>query len=155
MPLKKLSYQEGDWFAVPLRNGGYALGLIARLDGEGRVLGYFFGPRREQLPTKEDIADLSATCAILIRLFGDLGLIQGDWPIIYQSNSWYRADWPVPGFARIAVDERWATRVEYSEDDLSYLRELPISLEEAHSLPEDGLSGSGALEIRLTKLLST
>ncbi len=32
--MAKQKYEEGDWFAVPLRNGGYALGVVARLDGK-------------------------------------------------------------------------------------------------------------------------
>ena len=58
MAKEKRRYEEGDWFAVPLQNGGYSLGLVARADGEGGVLGYFFGPRREQLPTKADTQGL-------------------------------------------------------------------------------------------------
>ncbi len=156
MPRKKIPYKEGDWFAVPLRNGGYALGLIARLDGKGGFLGYFFGPRHEQIPVQQDTISLSSSDAILIRHFGDLGLLREEWPIIFHPDAWSRADWPLPAFARIAVDEGWALRVEYSETDISKpLHEASINLEEARRLPEDGVSGYGAIEIRLTKLLST
>ena len=41
--MPKASYREGDWFAVPLRDGGYAAGLIARANPKGVLLGYFFG----------------------------------------------------------------------------------------------------------------
>ncbi|WP_081752729.1 immunity 26/phosphotriesterase HocA family protein [Kallotenue papyrolyticum] len=153
MPRRKLPYQEGDWFAVPLRTGGYALGLIARVDGKGGVLGYFFGPRYHQLPSKDQASKLAPADAILIRRFGDLGLLQGEWPIIYRPEQWDRRDWPVPPFSRIAMDKSWAIKVVYS-DDLSLLSEAPITVEEAQELPEDGLSGYGALEIRLTKLLN-
>jgi hypothetical protein len=61
----------------------------------------------------------------------------------------------VPAFARISLDEALATRVEYADDDIRRLHETPISIEEARRLPEDGLSGYGALELRLTKLLSS
>ena len=155
MSPKKFSYTEGDWFAVPLRDSGYALGLVARMDGEGGILGYFFGPGREPLPSIEDIVNLSASQAILIRHCGDTGLIRGTWPIIGRTLTWSRMDWPLPAFARIALDESWALRVEYSEADINVvLREVLVSLEEAHHLPEDGVSGYGALEIRLTKLLT-
>ena len=156
MPRKKLPYKEGDWFAIPLRKGGYALGLVARLDGTGGIIGYFFGPRHEQLPTKEEIMGLSADSAVLIRHFGDLGLLRGEWPIISHSSVWNRAHWPLPAFARISMDDKQALRIEYAETDINQpIREVPISIEEAHRLPEDGVSGYGAIEIRLTKLLST
>ena len=35
MARRKLPYDEGDWAAVPLEGGGYALGLIARMDRGG------------------------------------------------------------------------------------------------------------------------
>jgi len=45
--MQEPSYSEGDWFAVPLRGGGFAAGVIARAmpRKEGVLLGYFFGPR--------------------------------------------------------------------------------------------------------------
>lgn len=154
MPRKRLPYQEGDWFAVPLRDGGYALGLVARMDGEGRVFGYFFGPRRDRLPTDEDTAGLTSKQALLICKFGDLGLIRGEWPIIVSTSNWDPNRWPFAQLSRIAVDDSWATLVEYDEASFQRLREMPVSVEEARQHPEDGLSGYGAIEIRLTKLLA-
>lgn len=156
MARKKLPYKEGDWFAVPLRNGGYALGLAARVTRGGGILGYFFGPRRETVPTKEDIQGLTPEDAVLIRHFGDLGLLRGEWPMVAETKEWRREEWPQPAFGRIdIVDPSKAVRVEYDDSDVhKVLRETPISLEEARHLPEDGLSGYGAVEIRLTRLLS-
>jgi hypothetical protein len=68
---------------------------------------------------------------------------------------WRREDWPVPAFSRIAVDQSTAWKTVYSDKDgitLLTEQEVPISL--AQMLPEDGLSGYGAIELRLTKLLS-
>jgi hypothetical protein len=55
MGSQKINYREGDWFAVPLRDGGYAVGLVARMDNRGGVLGYFFGPRRDDVPSPSDV----------------------------------------------------------------------------------------------------
>jgi hypothetical protein len=154
MSRKKLPYKEGDWFAVPLRDSGYALGLVARMDSKGGVIGYFFGPRREQLPTKEDVMGLSPADAVLVCLLGDLGLVQEEWPIIYYSVPWNRDEWPMPAFARVTADRSKAWRVEYSDVDLSVLRVELATSEEVSDLPKDGSYGSGAVEIRLTKLLS-
>lgn len=39
--MAKINDREGDWFAVPLRKGGYAVGLIAHANPDGVLLGYF------------------------------------------------------------------------------------------------------------------
>lgn len=49
---KRLPYREGTWFALPLRKGGYAVGVVARMAPRGRIiLAYFFGPKRNQIPS--------------------------------------------------------------------------------------------------------
>lgn len=154
MARKKLPYKEGDWFAVPLQNGGHGLGRVARANGRGIVLGYFFRPRREGMPTEEETIGLCPADAVLVRLFGDPGLLDGSWPIVARTASWDRTEWPVPAFGKIdAVDGRGA-RAEYS-DTLELLRITPMSSDEARQLPEDGLSGYVALQSRLTRALSS
>lgn len=150
-----LPYREGDWFAVPLRRGGYGLGVAARMNGEGVVLGYFFGPKREQAPSLKETTGLRASNASYVSLFGDLGLIDGKWPILGHSDLWRKELWPVPYFCRYhpELDPR-AFRVEYSEDTLAAIDEAEISPEECQRMPRDGLSGFGAIEITLGKLLS-
>ncbi len=54
---QNLPYQEGDWFAVPLRSGGYGVGLVARAPGNGIVLGCFFGTRYDTLPKEKKCYD--------------------------------------------------------------------------------------------------
>jgi hypothetical protein len=152
---QKLPYSEGDWFAIPLGSRGFGLGVVARMNGRGVVFGYFFGPRRDTLPALDDTEQLTCEQAVLARQFGDPGLLQGEWPLLGRSKNWQRDQWPMPAFGRIAVDRSRALRVEYSETDINeVVREIPITVEEALMLPEDGLSGSGALEIRLSQLLS-
>ncbi len=41
---KSLNYSEGDCISIPLREGGYARGVVARMNGSGIIFGYFFGP---------------------------------------------------------------------------------------------------------------
>src|SRR5262249_58700798 len=50
-------YREGDWFAVPLGDGRYVLGRIAR-HHRATVLGYFFKPAYDHVPTLDEIGDL-------------------------------------------------------------------------------------------------
>lgn len=44
MKLTWQSYREGIWFTAPLQSGGFVRGVVARLDGETGILGYFSVP---------------------------------------------------------------------------------------------------------------
>ena len=146
-------YSEGSVFIVPLRKGGYARGVIARSDPKGVILfGYFFGPRL----TSADAAvsnDLDPHNAILRVMFGALGLRNGKWPILGMAPKWDRSEWPIPDFARRdPLGRMKSRRVRYSDDDPSH-REAEYPVEDDSGLATDSLSGYGAVEIKLTKLL--
>ena len=149
----KISYKEGTWFAVPLRNGGYGIGVVARTK-KARILGYFFGPRREDVPKLEDISILKPDSAVLVVRVGDLGLVKGEWPIIGESPSWKRDDWLMPIFIRREPISFRNWRIFYSDTDPSHrIKEVRESSERS-DLQEDSLYGYGAAEIKLTKRLS-
>jgi hypothetical protein len=97
---EKLPYKEGTWFAIPLQQGGYAVGRVARLSGDGIILAYFFGPKRETVPTLADLGSLTPDSALAVVRAGDLGLIEGSWPIIGDAPVWEREKWPMPAFVR-------------------------------------------------------
>lgn len=147
------NYPEGTWFAVPLRDGGFARGLIARTNGEGIMFGYFFEPRLDGPQCGPKVSYLRPNDAILVGQFGDLGLQEGVWTVIDRTDDWKREDWPLPPFVRLDEIEGKAWKVMYSDD----LNEVSIdecqpSLINEH--PRDILMGAGSVEIRLTKLLS-
>ena len=147
-------YQEGDVFVVPLLQSGFAPGVIARADGRGVLLAYFFGRRFERVPTISDVGELSALDHVLVKRCGDLGLVRGDWPIIGALAEWRREQWPIPAFVRhdLLTDEYM--RVEYPDDDPNgQPREVPISREQFEGLPEDGMAGSQFVEARLSRLV--
>ncbi len=123
----KLSYREGTWFAVPLRQGGFAVGLVARATGKGKViLCYFFGPRGISLPTLADVEQLTQREAIRVLRAGDLSLIRHEWPIIGESMTWKRSAWPMPPFVRRDLLTRKAWRVYHSDTDPNLMdREEP------------------------------
>ena len=151
----KLQYAEGDVFAVPLREGGYGVGVVARTNGEGAVLGYFFGQRHEEPPKLADLGEPHAVDNVLVAIFGDLGLIRGKWPIVGQLPAWRREEWPMPAFGRYEQLTGRYVRVEYTDDDPnSRPTEVEISRDEFERLPEDGMAGFGFIEARLTRLLS-
>ncbi|CAM2008764.1 Imm26 family immunity protein [Acanthopleuribacter pedis] len=153
MPKKKLNYQEGTCFFVPLENGGFARGIVARLDGGGGVFGYFYGP---VLPKPEGhFDDLRPENAILRGQFGDPGLLEKSWPIFGQLPTWERSQWPLPPLYREDDDKTIVFISYYDDKNMAFLYEEKCPIEEAKDLPEDILMGYVAAEIRLTMLLTS
>ncbi len=149
---RKLGYSAGDFFVVPLRNGRFATGLVARIAPGGRVvLGYFFGPSQARPATVEVVRRYRPSDAVMVAKFGDLSLQGGEWPLIGRVD-WNPEEWRMPVFGRISGELAW--RVEYpDENPLAVPREIRCSPEEVASFPSDNVLGSGAVEIKLGKLL--
>jgi hypothetical protein len=140
---RRIRPSEGDWFAVPLSGGKYATGLVARKSRRGdTLLGYFFGPVRQRVPTEADVASYSPADAALISRFFNEPLVAGRWPIVASPDEWNRATWPIPEFhtprSQELTGQSWAMR--YSEDDFDQLvGQRPISHEEEARYPRDGI----------------
>jgi hypothetical protein len=146
-------YAEGDWFAVPLRGGGFGVGLAARAQPKqhGVVLGYFFGPVFAEPPSITELVGLTAATATLVQKFGDLRLIDGTWPVIGRVDRWERDHWPMPPFQRYEELTGRTMRVICDDDDANVVvSELQVSADEDEGLPSDGMLGAGAVEIVLT-----
>jgi len=154
--MRRLNYAVGDWFAVPLREAGFAVGVVARAQPGGGVLfGYFFGPQRPDVPRLGDVAHLTASDAVLVGQFGHLGLQKKKWPNLGRLANWDPQAWPMPAFVRHEELTGRTLRVIYADDDPNKrLRTETISPADAYQGPEDGLMGDGFVEIRLTKLLA-
>jgi hypothetical protein len=147
-------YREGDWFAVPLDQGGYGVGCIARANPDGILLGYFFGPARTAVPNLSELSSPSIADAVLVCRFGHLGLRQGTWPLIGAIASWDRRQLPIPEFGRMEELSGRAFAVQYRDDDIGKVEnERQISINELAPLPSDGLFGAVAVEKMLSNLL--
>src|SRR3954462_11138330 len=148
------TYTEGNLFVVPLRRGGFGLGLIGRVRRHRRIaLGHFFGPRMERPPTVKEVGVLYARDAVLVCRFGDLSLLDGSWKIIGRLSDFDRKQWPMPLFRREELTGRtWL--VEYADNDPNKVtKETLAMIDSAKRLAEDSLWGSGAVEIALTEHL--
>jgi hypothetical protein len=153
--MAKVKYREGDWFAVPLRDGGYGAGLIARASPGGVLLGYFFGPLRSEVPELEDVRELRPADAVLVRRLGHLGIMQGRWPLLGRVDDWDRREWPTPVFIRYEELTGRSFRVFYDDNDPNrVLRYEQVAPGEAEQGPKDGLMGAGFAEGALTRLLA-
>jgi Immunity protein 26 len=150
----RVRYGEGDWFAVPLRDGGFGVGILARANRKGVLLGYFFGPRRGQIPELPDVTPLRASDAVLVAKFGHLGIRDGRWPLLGVLDGWNREDWPMPIFGRYEELSERNFQVFYEDDDPNVLlKEKEVSAAEISRLPENGLYGDVALAITLNQLI--
>lgn len=152
--MKKLPYGNGTWFAIPLRNGGYGTGLVARHSGNGVILIYLFGPKRPQPPDIDDLEGLTKAGAVKVAIAGDLGLIDGSWPVVGQFENWNPGEWPMPRFLRKDDLARIAWLVTYADNNPNQViaeERVPF---ETTGFERDVLSGAGAIEIILARLLS-
>jgi hypothetical protein len=155
VPRRKLPYSEGDWIAVPLPQAGWSVGIIARSPRLGNILfGYFFPYWYELPPAFDVVSRFQPSQAVLIAMFGDLGILQGRWKVIGRSEIWNRFVWPMTSFAHYDLLNGRPYIREYTDDgDNRFLREEACNEETAKSLPKDGLLGSEALERRLALLV--
>jgi Immunity protein 26 len=153
--VQTVRYREGDWFAVPLLDSGFAAGLIARVNPKGALLGYFFGPRRREMPRLHDVSGLRPGDALLVRKFGHLGIVHGTWPLLGRLDSWEWQDWPTPVFLR--YEELTGRSFHVFYDDKTPTKcsvRSRVAPGEAQQAPKDGLMGAGFTEAILTQLLT-
>lgn len=96
-----LRYPESTVFAVPLGLQTFAAGVVVRRAPRSTMIfGYFIGPTLNAIPTLEQILPLSLTKVVFQCRFGDLGLLEGHWPVVGRIHPWNREDWPMPLFYR-------------------------------------------------------
>ncbi len=149
---RKLNYEEGTCFALPLHDGGWARGVVARRSQRGVTFGYFFGPRLSSVDDAK-VDDLNPAEAVLLGQFGDLGLLEGAWPILGRVPGWNRDEWPMPPFIRVNEAEHRAWLSWYDDRTLKCLREEEVDPKLVSEFPYDRLMGYVAAEIRLTMML--
>lgn len=153
MRRKRQCSKPGTWFAVPLRSGGFARGIVARSSGKGTVFGYFFGQKLDLLGNMSDLESLSPSDSILIGQFGDRGLVRGEWEVLGEADNWDPSIWPLPNFSRIDEAEGTALKITLSEQ-LRHVSEEPCEPAVLTNLPEDSVMGQGYVEHLLTSMLS-
>lgn len=150
----KLNYSEGTWFCVPLRKGGFGVGVVARATSRGRViLAYLFGPRRETVPMLPEVVELVPSAAVSVIRISDLCLIRGDWPILGSFSQWQRDKWPMPNLVRSSELGRREFIIRYDDKDPARVISQERVEYGSSTLERDGSYGAGAVELELTRLL--
>ena len=150
-------YSEGDFFAVPLKTGGFAIGLALCLGIKHDVVARFFGPVRDSLPSLDELKNLREINSAHIEHFLDDGLRDGSWEVIGQYPEWDAYDWPIPKFGWLerspSNSEGQAFEVELDEN-LRASRQKKVSIEHFNTLPYEVLVGSKDVEITLALALT-
>jgi hypothetical protein len=150
-------YSEGDFFVVPLKTGGFGLGIAVCVGLKGTVVGRFFAPVWDSLPTLSDLENLTENDSVHVEHFRDDGLRDGSWQVIGQHPTWDAYDWPIPkfGWFQAASDDTGGRRFEMElDEDLKTIRQKEVSLEQFEMLPPEGVSGAKATEVALTLVLT-
>jgi hypothetical protein len=135
-----------------LREGGWGIGVVGRVDPRGVGLGYFMPDRHMAPPAVATFAATSPGSAVLVCLFSDAAARSGDWIDLGSLPGWRRDEWPVPRFVRRDA-VRGQVVVQYDEQDLvTPSSEIRASVTDTAGFPRDDLFGSGAVELALTAL---
>jgi hypothetical protein len=156
---KHIRYAEGQWFAVPLKDGGYALGIIVRGSSKTRGgLGYFFGPRYPDVPDEDETWRKQPADAVLVAWFLDDGISWGQWPLIPSTRPFRREEWPVPAFWRFEpgnLGKGWVVAYR-QDDDGSKIPEQQtyVDAKRAGRLPDDRVDSFAGIESRLETIFS-
>jgi hypothetical protein len=143
-------------FGVPLEGGDWALGLVSRASPDGVVvIGHFFGPRRKSLPEGNELPEFMPEDAVAVERFGDLGLVDGSWPILGPATGWRRESWPAPAFRRVDVVSGAVRKIRYDDaDPAEEIAAERVASDEAEGLPNDGLQGAIGMSRLLDRRLS-
>jgi hypothetical protein len=139
--LQTLKFHVGDWCGIPMPENRWVTGRIVHHQ-DALIVGYFFGPRRDELPAVEDLKDLSPARADEIRIVSDLGLQNGDWPVLGGHDDFKSSTWIVPAFGKRDWVENRYWRIVYSGGNVLASPDMePISFQEYLELPQVGLVG--------------
>ena len=97
----KRPYRLGDWFAIPLGDGRYAPGIVARGTRKA-IAGFAFGTIFAGVPAPADLASLRYDRAVWHGSFSDRAIVEDRWPVIGASATFTPALWPLqPSYERV------------------------------------------------------
>ena len=88
----KRPYRLGDWFAIPLGDGRYGVGIVARGTRKA-IAGYVFAQPWSGLPSIEALASLDPAQASWSGAFSDRAIVEERWPVIGGSASFALSNW--------------------------------------------------------------
>lgn len=148
---RKAKYSIGDIFKINLNDKNLAIGVVLRANFKGSVLGYFFLTSNK---TTFDVTqlDLDKSKIVMRCMFGDLGLIKGEWTVvgnISKDNEIFKI--PIKGFYRYD-DEDGKYYISQYDENLDFVSENKVSkINDLDNYIEDSSYGYGLVEKVLLK----
>ena len=98
--------------------------------------------------------ELTPARALLVRVCGDLAILNNEWKVITNTGPFDRQKWGMPAFGQWAEPGVSGTRVEYPEDAPNTQPVLRrVTYDEARALPHDGVDGYQLVEERMADAL--
>ena len=152
MKTKRIIAKEGDVIAIPLNQGGYGIGLVARTN-KRTMLGYFFNNVYQTVPTDILPGEINEKNVVLVAKFSSLGIEDGTWPILARFSNFTKTGWPIPVFKMQHALTGKYFAIIYEEDLLNEKSRHLVTGQEASLLFEHGSHGYISLENALSKLL--
>jgi hypothetical protein len=152
----KVKYEEGAWFLVPLLHHGFIAGVVARVSSthKGILLGYFFSDIYVQHPSLDALCSLNPSSAREVIRFGDMGLRNGEWPILGKCANWSSTDWGMPNFVREEPLTKRRYEVFYdSVNPALRLGEKELTAGEGENLKRDSFWGHFAVQRYMAHIL--
>jgi Immunity protein 26 len=147
---------EGNLFLVPLGNGSYSLGLIARLKEEtGSVLGFFFNAVHNPVTSVDHLLQQKPQDAIAVMKFGYGALRDNVWKVIGPLSSWKREDWEVTTFSYSNDILKKFEKREYDSNDPFHkvVNIIKVKPEELKGIPKDSTFSPVAVVNELNSVL--
>lgn len=96
MAKKRVKIFEGDIFILPLKNGKYAIGLVA-ISAKNCILAYYFNVMLDN-ESDFDIEIIQKERTILIQTVSTLGFSEESWKVIGKLDSYTDSIWSLPNF---------------------------------------------------------
>lgn len=138
----KKRYEVGDWFAVPIFGHGYIVGRVTCAHSL-MMIGYYFGPLRESVPSLDEVRALRPKDAFTYYICGDNGLREdGNCVVLGGHEDFDPRKWPNPEFAFTDHRDRvWA--IHHDENLQEVLPFRRVRRRARHRLPKNayGLGG--------------
>lgn len=148
--MSKKKYKPGDLFLVPLRSGGFGIGIIVRIN-KSVILGFFWEKKFDTHPEYIDTSELKKSNVFWIKQFSSAGLDIGSWKMIGHYPSFNQTEWGVPRFLR-EISPFGKYLISYN-DNLEEIESIKVDDSFNDNLPVDGVAGYGSIEISLSKYL--
>ena len=151
--MARIKLKEGDVITLPILDK-YVVGLITRIDKDKIPLGYFYGHLTDTGYTDAQQVKIDFNKPIFIKQFGFQGFKDNSWKVLGSLPNFRRSDFPVPVFFHHTLP--FKPVLVYFDDDMNEIRRQAIEeteIDRYKDYPRTGLSGSGAVEIMLRKLL--